>query len=232
MIKKTLFALTALAATVSPASAGEELSISGGVDVVSAYIFRGFQLADLAIQPYVELGAGGFYAGIWSSTPLEDRDLFDNEVDIYAGYGFDISESLAGDVGFTRYIYTDSDGEADTTEYYFGISHDSDLAPSLYLYYDVDLEATTLEGSIGKSWDVGEDTSFDLGGTLGFIDADGDDFTYLIASAGFSKPIAENADAWIGLSYGFNSEDGTFGETLIDEDDQGLWLGIGISASN
>ncbi|WP_306251299.1 TorF family putative porin [Parvularcula sp. IMCC14364] len=239
MLKKSLAVLATLAASTLPAAA-EEISISGGVDFVSAYVFRGFQLADEAIQPYVEIGKGGFYTGVWFSTPLDSREFFDNEVDIYAGYSFDISESLLGDVGFTRYIYTDSDGESDTTELYAGLAIAAPLDPSLYLYYDLDLEATTLEGAASHSYPVAENVSLDLGGTLGFIDADGDDFTYFIASAALSTSVADNADAYVSVSFGANSED-----TFIDDsndlfnngdltqlESSGFWFGVGFSASN
>ncbi|MCI5047925.1 MAG: TorF family putative porin [Aquisalinus sp.] len=243
MFKKSLAVLASLVvsgtAVTIPASA-EEISISGGVDIVSTYVFRGFQLADEAIQPYVEIGKGGFYTGVWFSTPLDSREFFDNEVDIYAGYSFDISESLSGDVGFTRYIYTDSDGESDTTELYAGLAIEAPLKPSIYLYYDLDLEATTLEGSAGHSYPVSETVSLDLGGTLGFIDADGDDFTYFLASAALTKPVADNAEAYVSVNFGANSED-----TFIDDSNDlfnngdltqlestGFWFGIGFSASN
>ena len=148
MNKKSLIALSAVAVAMAGTASAEETGISGGVDFVSSYIFRGFQLADEAIQPYVEFSKGDFYGGAWFSTPIDSREFYENEVNLYGGFGFDISESLWGDVGFTRYIYTDSDGESDTTELYFGVTAEAPVAPALY---------ETETGAVGtsSSWPAG-----------------------------------------------------------------------------
>ncbi len=236
MIKKISCSLAVLCTSLAPAIA-EEWSVSGGVDFTSAYIFRGVQLADAAAQPYVEFSNGSFYAGVWSSTPLDNRDLYDNEVDVYVGYGFDISESLEGDVGLTRYVYTDGDGGGDTTEIYAGMTADAKLSPSVNLYRDFDLEATTLEGSLGHSAPMGEGLSFDLGTSVGYVDTDDDNSTYFLASAALTREISEGTSAYVSLNYGHNSED-TFiddVEKLINDpdptqlEDSGFWFGVGFS---
>lgn len=92
------------------------ISFSLGADVVSKYIFRGFELEEdgLIVQPYAEFVAGiadgiDIYAGIWNS--VHSNTQGDNntkwfEADIYAGVS--IGEAVLGvpfalDINYTNY---------------------------------------------------------------------------------------------------------------------------------
>lgn len=85
----------------------QELSL--GTDVVSRYIWRGFDLGANApsIQPDVNLTIGGFNAGFWGAYSISNFTALD-EVDFYASYSFDIGESGALSLGITDYMNPNS----------------------------------------------------------------------------------------------------------------------------
>lgn len=72
------------------------VTVYGGVDAVSSYIFRGADCAGASLQPSIGFAAGGFKAGIWGST---DTQWDIKEFDLCAGY------SVAGlTLGVTDYF--------------------------------------------------------------------------------------------------------------------------------
>jgi uncharacterized protein (TIGR02001 family) len=212
MFKKLVISALSAVAVISPAFAGDDVTITASADLTSHYVFRGTTLAESAFQPGVEVAVGNAYGGVWHSASLEDADIFGDETDYYLGYGFGVAEGITGDVGVTRYDY--AGGGGDTTEFYAGLAFDVPLEPSVYLYYDVDLEATTLEGSAGYSWDIAENASFDVGGTLGLVDADAGEYEYASLSGGVSTGLTDEIGAYASLAYVYSSED-----TLVDFDD-------------
>ena len=232
MIKKTALALAAIAAGVSAqaqqAAEASALSVTVDVTYVSDYVFRGAQLGQAAIQPSVEAAYGDFYAGAWSSNPLSnDADL--SEVDLYAGYGFAINETLSLDAGVTRYTY-EGGGKLDTTEAYVGIAADVLLSPSAYYYYDFDTEQSAYVASIGYSLPVDAiSASLDFSASVGYIQntslfAGSEDYTY--GSVGVSIPYAlsETATLTAGVEYILNDTD-----VNISGDNDGIVGKVGIS---
>jgi hypothetical protein len=95
---------------------------------VSTYVWRGLRYSGPGIQPYLEAGWGGFTIGTWGSfglapefgsVDLTTGDLSSqifSELDLYAGYSFDIGLSL----GLTGYFYPVVD---EITGNYFGDNH-------------------------------------------------------------------------------------------------------------
>lgn len=84
------------------------------IGVVSLYKDRGVdqegknKSARPAVQGGIDYSWKGLYAGSWASS-----GRFDNanaEIDVYAGYRFDVSEDIQLDVGYTHYYYP---GQAD-----------------------------------------------------------------------------------------------------------------------
>ncbi|MXP10543.1 TorF family putative porin [Pseudoblastomonas halimionae] len=128
-----LFASSALAvcaslALAAPAAAQDEdesdasdLTISGSVDLVSDYRFRGvsFSDEDPAIQGSINLEhSSGFYIGTWASS-LEDSGLYGSiEVDLYAGYATEIAPGTGLDIGLLYYAYPNGDSAFGDAEYF------------------------------------------------------------------------------------------------------------------
>ncbi len=226
-MKKLLLATGSLimtAATPLAAQAGD-VSVSTSIDLVSDYVFRGISLADTAIQPGVEVSIGDFTVGAWASTGLGDTSILaGDELDLYAGYSFGLSETISADVGITYYhypqgggLFATNGGGAGTYEVYAGLGFDTALAPSVTGYYDFTLKALTVEGGIEHSLPVGDKTSLDLGATVGSVFLDGgSDYQYGQASASFGYAFTDDVSAYIGANLALSSEDTLGYEKIIN----------------
>lgn len=215
------------AATSTAAFAGDEVSVSTSIDYVTEYVFRGVSLEDSAIQPGVEVSIGDFSVGAWASAGFGEDSLQDtDELDLYVGYGFSLSDAISASIGATYYTYPDA---SDTLEVYFGLGFDTALAPSVTAYYDFDLEAFTLEGGLGHSIATGEKTALDLGLTAGLVDGDGFSYEYGQLSASLGYSFTDDVSTYVGANYVLSSED-TLGFTKATPKDNLLWLGVGVAA--
>ena len=251
MVSAMIPALTAL----TPANAGE-LGVSTTVAFESRYVFRGIQFAETSIQPAINLSYGNFYGGAWFNLPIGDDDLVvtpgGEELDLFAGYSVAIDDAFTLDVGVTYYTFPDlasgffdlfeEDGDglgANTIEAYIGVTLTGPLSPALYVYHDFNFDTTTLQGAVSHSFPITEKTSFDLGGTLGYVidDDDGGDYLYGAATADISYAISDKGS----ISFGgrFSGSDIT-GGSIFDNNQpgpgvtlqsSGFWWGVGFNAS-
>lgn len=243
LLFRTAFLPLILVGCSTYAFAGEDVSVSVSVDYVSEYVFRGVSYARGAIQPGLEVGTGGFTAGVWASLPTGDfKNIAGDEVDLYAGYSWDVSDTVSADVGATVYHFPDATGGlfdfggASTFEVYGGLGFDTALSPSLYGYYDFDLEAFTIEGGVSHSYELAEKTSLDLGLTAGLVTADGGgDYQYGVASASVGYGFSDDVSAYVGANYSLSSEDTLRFKidgvgNAFTADDNLFWVGIGFAA--
>ncbi len=96
----------------------EEHEISGNVALATDYRFRGISQTgrDPAIQGGFDYGhESGLYIGTWASNVSFTEG--GTEIDLYAGWGTDLSENVALDLGVLYYGYP-SDEDADYVEIY------------------------------------------------------------------------------------------------------------------
>lgn len=97
-------ALPGLAHAETAATEGG-VTVTGSLTFASAYVSDGIEYSDgPVIQPYVELGFGGFYAGVWASNAEETLLGDDSEVDLYIGYRGEAG-AFFYDVGYGYYTY-------------------------------------------------------------------------------------------------------------------------------
>lgn len=104
---KSLLVTSALMAGLLPSTLlAEPLSFSGGVTVTSNYVADGLSQTDNgpAIQPYLEIGKDGLYAGAWASN-LNDEAGNRAELDLSLGYRGKTGSSLEYDLGYTQHFY-------------------------------------------------------------------------------------------------------------------------------
>ncbi len=225
MIKKTALALAALVAGVSAQAQNESSALSVTVDVtyVSDYVFRGTKLGDASVQPSIEAAYGDLYAGVWHTSELSHNDGV-TETDLYAGYGFDVTEQVSLDAGVTQYTYNGGSGD-DSTEVFVGASADVLLTPSIYAYYDFDYENITVEASIGYSIPVEAiKASLDLSAKVGYVDLGDEDpretvednYTYFVVGAAVPFKLSETATLTVGVDYIYNTEDEISGISAAD----------------
>lgn len=205
-MKKTILALAALAAGVSAsaqeAAKSSALAVTLDVSYVSAYVFRGVELAEDSIQPSVEASYGDFYAGIWHSDDVNSNAGSTAETDFYVGYNYAINETFSADLGVTRYTYDDNAIADDSTEAYVGIKADVALSPSLYYFHDFDNEVNTYIASIGHTLPIEQiGLSLDLSATYGYVQIPGNDYSYWGVGVALPYSLSETATLTTAVNY-------------------------------
>jgi uncharacterized protein (TIGR02001 family) len=166
-----------LASAILPLSG----AVSGQVDLVSRYIWRGFDLLPdnhAAIQPSLtfDLGASGFSLNVWSSFALAQRGTFkySDEIDVTLSYAFKMPEGWELNAGFTHYGYWFANNfkfKDNTSKEVYATVTKTDLpfSPTLSVFYDFNLGSgfyVTFGGS--QRLKVNEKLSVNLGGLIGF----------------------------------------------------------------
>ena len=105
MLSRLLPAAVAAGLAAHPAAA-QDVTISGGLTLTGRYVSNGQpQTTGAALQPSLEIGAGGFHAGIWASNVSPALTGRHAEIDLSLGYRHDLGP-VSLDAGYTRYFYT------------------------------------------------------------------------------------------------------------------------------
>jgi len=219
-MKKTALLLAALlttgaslfAADPAPAPAST-YTITADFPYTTRYVFRGIQYAEDAFQPSVKLSVGSFYAGIWSSMPLDKG--YELEIDYYAGYNIALQNGWSLDAGLTIYSYPGLDGGGDKVTYepYLGLNGTlGGVTSATYAYYDFTLEYFTIQQTFGYSIPVDEKISLNWSANVGHVQADGGD-SYLYYGLGVTVPykISDKATVTVGAQYADHDLDGVEG---------------------
>lgn len=236
-MKNKLIAIGALSlASVYPLTAQEpisELSVTTSLAYEGVYMFRGQKLAEPTYFGSVDVAYENAYIGIWSAFPLDNDE--ETEIDLYAGYGFELSEMVSLDLGATYYTYPDSEndffGSGNTFEAYAGFAFDVEYSPAVYVYYDFDRDVLTIEGSGGYSYEFAENTTLDLGLAAGYVVPDeGDEYVYAVGTAGVGYAINEAASVSVYANYSVASEDYFFTDgTVFEEEKDEIWFGVSVT---
>ncbi|MCJ7525925.1 MAG: hypothetical protein MUP71_12005 [Candidatus Aminicenantes bacterium] len=177
MKKSVLFLLICLGSAMLPLPG----AVSAQVDLVSRYIWRGFDLLPdnhAAIQPAftVDLGESGFSLNVWSSFALAQRGVFkySDEIDLTLEYAFKMPEGWELSAGVIHYGYWFAEDfkfkDHTSQEVYATVARtDLPLSPELCVYYDLNLGSglyVTLGGS--QEWKMSEKVNVEVGGLIGF----------------------------------------------------------------
>jgi uncharacterized protein (TIGR02001 family) len=221
----------------SPASSpfgDREFNFKATASFTSEYVFRGQQQAKHSAQGGVEISTGGLYAGAWAILPTEDNfNAYQTEIDVYGGYGFDLTERVYADVGVTGYLYNSPQllfAKKDSVEVYAGLALDVFLKPSLYGFYDFETKDKTVETSLEYSLPFGR-TDFLLGATGGYTSGRGYDYLYLQTDAEIVYNINRQASVGVGGHWAI-SEDHRFLNGLTFTGNDSTWYGITLKARN
>jgi len=123
MFKKTRnFFIGVLAiCTTSLSANASEISYSGNMGFMSDYIYRGIHQAGSSAMGGFDIEYGNFYVGTWFAD-LQEGGWNTNthrgfEYDVYAGFGFDVTDSISASIGYTIYRYTDKGANAFDDDY-------------------------------------------------------------------------------------------------------------------
>ncbi len=201
---------TILVLADSSTSSAQEVEVSTGVDLYSTYVFRGVAYSGPSWQPSVELSTGGFAIGAWGS---QGYDGF-QEMDLYAGYGFDFGLYL----GVTDYWYPGSQWlDSDTHAY------------ELNLGYEIESLSLAANYIFAGEGSVGDDLYFEAGYSLdqadlfigagdGWHSTDGD-FALVNIGIGTSKEIAITDSFSVPVS----------GAVILNPDSEQLYILVGFS---
>ena len=186
MPTRTLLVVLALSLLASPAFAQiGNVSVEGGVDLVSHYIFRGVVTTDKpTAQPTLTVGLGesGFSFNVWGSAALKQRSTLDavDELDFTITYDRNLGEqyeNVALTAGYIQYTFPSAKkGERISGEVYAGLSLDIPASPSLTLYRDFGLfDVAYLNGNIGHEVQLTSegDISVGVSGDIGYSDTTG-----------------------------------------------------------
>ena len=185
-------------------AANNDVEFSANVSVVSKYIWRGYNLNDdPSMQGGFDVSSGGLYAGTWGGTDSESG----TEIDIYAGYGFAINDSIALDIGYTQYRYDEISTYLD--EYHIGV----DVSMLNFVYHLGEDDYSYIE--VNTTFEISDQLA--LGLHLGSEDsgASGEDSLM---------------DYSLGLEYAF---DDRFSGALLfsNKDDYDSAISVGITAA-
>ena len=118
---KKLIAGTVLLAISSLSYAESEISYSANLGFMSDYMYRGIHQSSSSAMGGFDIEYGNFYLGTWFADLQEDGWVAGShrgfEYDVYAGFGFDISDSISASLGYTIYRYTDKGASAFDDDY-------------------------------------------------------------------------------------------------------------------
>ena len=213
-------ALTGVFLLASAATAqSSEVSLSFGATFATEYVSSGIRYSDgPVLQPYVELGFGGFYAGAYASNVDENLTAADVEYGLSLGYRGEAG-ALSYDIGIAYYMYDEAFAGFPVEDYAeayasatmtvtetFYVTAAAAVAPE-FDQTNVSLRAdyyTALEG-------------LSLGATVGRLDADYGAWTYWSIEAAYA--VSENVT--LGLGYHDSNVDPALG--LLNTD--GLIVG-------
>ena len=121
-LKKATAGIALLAmSSFASADGHSEVSYSANLGFMSDYIYRGVHQSSSSAMGGFDIEYGSFYLGTWFADLQEDGWVAGShrgfEYDVYAGFGFDITDSVSGYVGYTIYRYTDKGAAAFDDDY-------------------------------------------------------------------------------------------------------------------
>lgn len=196
-IMKQTVAGIALLAMTSLSQAESEVSYSANLGFMSDYMYRGIHQSSSSAMGGFDIEYGSFYVGTWFADLQEDGWVDGShrgfEYDVYAGFGFDLTDSISASVGYTIYRYTDKGENAFDDDYDevnlglgFAISDNASIAIDYAVGentatdqsetdYDVLTIAVDYLGmyALFGTWGVSEDDT-----SAGEVDADWMEFGY------------------------------------------------------
>ncbi|MCG5530303.1 TorF family putative porin [Halorhodospira halochloris] len=198
------------------ASAGEELgaglTLSSNVAITSNYVFRGATESDE--EPSVQGGfdfahESGAYLGTWAAS-VAGYGGGEVELDYFAGYGFDVTDTIWADVGIYYYGYPDADGDPDTIELYAGLGTAfGDIEGDFYIHFSDDYFDENESVYLETNWTMPIAHGFYGMAHLGYLNLlDADD------------EVEDDAyDILIGAGYEYGSLDLSLAFTYADDGD-------------
>ena len=176
MKTKKLILGTVAAAVLASSSLSNAGEIEANVALSTDYVFRGFSQTDE--EPAISGGFdysfdNGFSVGTWASN-VNFGSNTSTEIDLYAGYGFEVSEGVTVDLTYIYFAYPGDTDDFNYSEFVASVSF-SDISLGVVYspdYFGSDDSAIVLNAdySVGLAENLGLDLH------VGYSDVDADDF--------------------------------------------------------
>lgn len=188
-----------------------------GVDLVSTYVWRGTAYSGPSLQPAVDFTVGGFSIGAWGSQGFDGFQ----EMDLYAGYGFDFGLYL----GLTDYYYPGTQwfDYSDTSgAHAFEINAGFEVG-------GLSLAANYIVNEAGGAGSTGNDMYFEVGYSFSIVDI------FLGAGDGWHTTDGEFAvcNAGLGVSKDVKITDSyslpVFGQVVFNPQSEQFMIVAGFS---
>ncbi len=224
-MKYLLLVAAAFGLLANPAVfADEHDAAAAGLDVSTAYIFRGATVSDdVGVFPSLEGVFNGVTAGVWAWFDTDDSEV--EEIDIYFSYDLDLGgDAVDVSIGYTEYTYPNTTDATDR-EVSVVLELDGALSPSVSVHYGFEGaldEGLYVEANLSRDLDLGESLTVNAGVTLGAQLGDNvanDGLAFAKVSVSTSVGIAN-----VSVSYIIETDDDV---QLIDEDVYGS-IGVGF----
>lgn len=230
-----LLATLCVAAGLSAQDLKSSYSVTTDFAYTSQYVFRGVKIAGNSFQPSVEVTMDDFYIGLWTSQPITKHQ--DNEIDVYAGYKYTVSENLSVEAVGTYYWYPEARGFSTRDSYEAGLGATyamRGISTSVYYYYDFTLDASTVQGSVGYSFPLQAiGASLDVTGFIGSVTGDDtlpdspakvkESYTYYGVDVSVPYKLSEKATFTLGGHWARNDN------LPAGTDDSHIWWTAGLT---
>jgi hypothetical protein len=235
-----LLAVLAIGAINTTASLSAEeatapsLALNSSMGYESKYLFHSVQYAEAIITPSINAFYGPYYLGTWFAVPVKNDALYSDEMDLYAGYNYALSDLVSIDFGVIHFSYNNCVvgflDEGNSTQFNLGFNFNTILKPNIYFSRDIDCYTNTVEGKISYSVPLVKSLlSLDLAANLGYTCGENDyvDYTFWGAKADLTYAVKEGASLSVGLRYNASTEEYYFNSADdIDYSKSAIWYAI------
>ena len=204
---------------------GSGVSLGGNIDVLSSYVWRGFELdADPVVQTGISVAYGGLTVEWLTSNKLVyDYPVNSSEIDYVVDYTHNFG-GLSVSAGHTFYVFpafSDTSGE-----FYIGGALDTFLSPAVFFFSDYDEgDGSYVLAQVARSEELGPSKSMDYSLSVGindgmWIDGNGGDIS---AGLSFTFALFEGLDMTPSFGYVI-----PFGDMEDETDDNLFFAGASL----
>jgi hypothetical protein len=128
---------TAPSSPPDPPPTAPAVSWTAGALLTSAYVWRGFVIADAAsLQPTASVTVGPFTASSWVNYTFSGEGKGFTEHDLTLDYT-KVFGTLSVSVGYINYYFPKLDTDTMSHEFYAGVKASGPLSPFVRIYHDV-----------------------------------------------------------------------------------------------
>jgi uncharacterized protein (TIGR02001 family) len=189
----------AIPSLLPAATQAAEVSLSFGATIASEYVSSGIRYSDgVTVQPYVELGFGGLYAGAYISNLDADLTGANRETGLSLGYRGEAG-SFSYDVSMNYYLYDEAFEDFPVEDYAEAVASGTvAVSDTLYVTGEVGVAPEFDQTNLSLRLDYYTAVEgLALDATLGRLDADYGAWSYWSVGATYQL----NDSIGLGLAY-------------------------------